>query len=65
MRLLQRFGLPTTAPGLEVDRLVAAMARDKKNRLGKIRFVLPRSIGKVELTDAAGHDDVRAVLATL
>ena len=41
------------------------MARDKKNRRGKIRFVLPRSIGKVELTDAAGPDDVRAVLSTL
>ena len=39
------------------------MGRDKKNRGGKIRFVLPRSIGKVELTDAAGEDDVRAVLA--
>ena len=46
-------------------RLLAAMARDKKNRGGKIRFVLPRSIGRVELTDAAGEDDVRAVLATL
>ena len=44
-------------------RLVAAMGRDKKNRQGKIRFVLPRAIGKVELTDAAGLDDVRAVLS--
>ena len=40
----------------------SAMSRDKKNRLGKIRFVLPRSIGSVELTDAAAEDDVRAVL---
>ncbi len=65
IRLLKRFGLPTSAPGLNVDRLIAAMTRDKKNRQGKIRFVLPRSIGEVELTDAAGHDDVRAVLANL
>jgi 3-dehydroquinate synthase len=64
-RLLQRFGLPTSAPGLDAGKLVAAMARDKKNRLGKIRFVLPRSIGAVELTDTASPDDVRAVLSTL
>ena len=64
-RLLERFGLPTSAPGLDTGKLMAAMARDKKNRAGKIRFVLPRSIGKVELTDTASHDDVRAVLSTL
>jgi 3-dehydroquinate synthase len=64
-RLLARFGLPTSAPGLDGDRLIAAMTRDKKNRDGQIRFVLPRSIGQVELTDAAGLDDVRAVVATL
>ena len=65
VRLLERFGLPTSAPGLDADRLIEAMGRDKKNRGGKLRFVLPRSIGEVELTDAVGEDDVRAVLATL
>jgi 3-dehydroquinate synthase len=61
--LLDRLGLPTSAPGLDADRLLAAMGRDKKNRGGRIRFVLPRSIGRVELTDAAGEAEVRAVLA--
>jgi 3-dehydroquinate synthase len=65
IRLLARFGLPTSAPGLDAERLVAAMSRDKKNSRGKIRFVLPRAIGRVELTDAARIDDVRAVLSTL
>ena len=55
VRLLERFGLPTSAPGSMPARLVAAMGRDKKNRRGKIRFVLPRAIGQVELTDAAGR----------
>jgi 3-dehydroquinate synthase len=63
--LLQRFGLPTCGPGLGVEQLLDAMASDKKNSRGTIRFVLPRSIGHVELTNAAGIDDVRAVLATL
>ena len=65
VRLLERFGLPTSAPGLDPERLLEAIGRDKKNRRGKLRFVLPRSIGKVELTDEAGERDVRAVLATL
>jgi 3-dehydroquinate synthase len=65
LKLLGRLGLPVSAPGIDHDKLIAAMSRDKKNRLGKIRFVLPRSIGSVELTDAPGEDDVRAILETL
>lgn len=60
--LLRRFGLPVAAPGLDAGALIEAMTRDKKNRDGKIRFVLPRGIGRVELTDAAGVEDVRAAL---
>ena len=63
--LLRRCNLPTSAPGLSVDALLEAMGRDKKNQSGKIRFVLPRAIGQVELTDAAGRDQVRAVLLEL
>ncbi len=63
--LLDRFGLPTSAPGLDSDRLLEAMGRDKKNRGGRLRFVLPRSIGRVELTDAADETEVSSVLSTL
>jgi 3-dehydroquinate synthase len=65
IRLLGRFGLPIAAPELDASRLIEAMSRDKKNRSGKIRFVLPRSLGTVEQTDAAGVLDIRAVLAAL
>ncbi len=64
-RLLVRLGLPTAAPGLDADRLIDAMTRDKKNRGGRIRFVLPRAIGRVELTDGPEAAEVRAVLATV
>ena len=64
-RLLEQFGLPISAPGLDLDLLLEAMTRDKKNRDGKIRFVLPRAIGHVELTDAATVADVRAILEVL
>jgi 3-dehydroquinate synthase len=63
--LLERFGLPTSAPGLDPDALLEAMSRDKKNQKGKTRFVLPRGIGRVELTDAPSEADVKAVLAQL
>ncbi len=64
-RLLERFGLPIAISGLDPDRLLEAMGRDKKNQRGKVRFVLPRGIGQVELTDAATADDVHAVLISL
>ena len=51
--------------GLDPHRLLERMGRDKKNRRGKVRFVLPRSIGRVELTDAATADEVHAVLSSL
>ena len=50
-RLLERLGLPTEAPGLDVDDLFLAIHRDKKNQRGRVRFVLPRALGSVELTD--------------
>ncbi|MHC5543225.1 3-dehydroquinate synthase family protein, partial [Singulisphaera rosea] len=60
--LVNTFGLPDSAPGLDPDRLVEAMTRDKKNQKGKTRFVLPRRIGQVELTDAPTEVDIRKVL---
>ena len=63
--LLTRFRLPTTARGLDPDRLIDAMSRDKKNQRGRLRFVLPRRLGHVELTDAPDPADVRAVLKDL
>ena len=63
--LLRRCELPISAPGLSVDTLFEAMGRDKKNQAGKIRFVLPRRIGQVELTDTPTRDQVEAVLVEL
>jgi 3-dehydroquinate synthase len=63
--LLERFSLPTTIPAdLDFEALFDAMGRDKKNQRGRIRFILPRTLGRVELTDAPGEEDVRHVLAS-
>jgi 3-dehydroquinate synthase len=61
--LLERFGLPTRTPGLDPDRLIHAMGQDKKNQLGKVRFVLPCGLGRIELTDAVTQHDLRDVMA--
>ena len=62
--LISRLGLPTTLPaGLDTDALIEAMTRDKKNVRGRTRFLLPRAIGRVELTDAPTEADVRDALA--
>jgi len=61
--LFERLGLPTAAPGLGPDALIDAMQCDKKNRDGRIGFVLPKRIGEVELTNRPTETDIRAALA--
>lgn len=63
--LLERAGLPTRAPGLDPAALRAAMSSDKKNRSGRVRFVLPRRLGRVELTDLPTDADLAAILDDL
>ncbi len=62
--LLKAYELPVTVkPEWSADSLLDAMRRDKKNVGGKMRFVLPKSAGGVELVDDVPEADVRAVIA--
>jgi 3-dehydroquinate synthase len=47
--LLERLGLPVrlTSP-VAADRLVQAMASDKKNLRARVRFALPRAVGAMD-----------------
>lgn len=63
--LLVRLGLPVTAPGLDPGHLLDAMALDKKNLGGRVRFVLPRKIGAVELTDLPTPQQIREILGEM
>jgi len=49
--LIARANLPTEIPNLEVAKIIQAMKHDKKILKGKIRFILPKSIGNVFITD--------------
>jgi 3-dehydroquinate synthase len=61
--LLAAFGLPTS-PRTEwpADDLVAVMRRDKKADAGRMRFILPKRIGEVELVDDVPESLVRDML---
>ena len=49
-RLLEQIGLPTRLPPhLDVKRLLAAMALDKKVKGGQLYFVLPERLGSVKV----------------
>jgi len=62
--LLEQFELPVKAPGLDPDALIGSMGLDKKNRGGKIRFVLPCEVGRVEMAEP-DVSEIRAVLGEM
>jgi len=50
-KLISRAGLPTQIPNLELEKLQRAIGHDKKILQGRVRFVLPKSIGNVFITE--------------
>ena len=63
--IIARTGLPTKMPPLEMEKIIQAMRHDKKIREGKLRFVLPRAIGNVFVTDEVNLSLVKEVLGEL
>ena len=68
--LLERFGLPVRlTKRVSEDELMAAMARDKKNRMARIHFALPGAIGCMSAvggwTHAAEEVAIKSALAAI
>jgi 3-dehydroquinate synthase len=68
--VLARLGLPVRlTPPLPPETIVPAMASDKKNRAGTIRFALPSAVGAIgsgrEWTVAAPASAIRKALASI
>lgn len=61
VRLIKQICRPR-AYSYSANRLLSLMKRDKKNRNGKIRLVLPRAIGKVEVCDRTSEHQILNVL---
>lgn len=60
--LLERAGLPVTAPRIGADKALELMAMDKKVLAGKIRLVLLKRLGEAIVTADYDADALRAVL---
>jgi 3-dehydroquinate synthase len=63
--LITAAGLPASLPDLDLEPTLAIMTTDKKVRGGKIRFVIPTSIGAAQIIDDTTPDQIRAALASL
>lgn len=61
-QLLRRLGLPVWLTPTSIDEIVQAMAKDKKVAHGRLKFVLPTSLGHVQLVDDVDMHRVREVL---
>jgi 3-dehydroquinate synthase len=61
--LLQRCGLSTAIPKLDIDAVLAAMRLDKKNVSGRLRLILWRGIGRAEIIDGIEESAIRDLLA--
>ena len=64
-RMLKEFGLPTSMPELDPERLIEAMFLDKKVRGKAIRWVLLEEVGKPVIKDDIPMESVREILAGL
>jgi 3-dehydroquinate synthase len=67
IRLLEAVQLPTALPpnSLDVEAALDRMRLDKKSIRGRLRFVLPASMGQVELVDSVPEAVVRSVLSDI
>ncbi len=62
-RLLKQLGLPVQLPqDLDLEQLVQLMRHDKKAQAGRIRFVLPKRLGQVELVADVSQEQVLRAL---
>ncbi|NLF09346.1 MAG: 3-dehydroquinate synthase [Pirellulaceae bacterium] len=62
--LLETFGLPVEPPECDAQSVIDVMMNDKKNQDGRIRFILPHSMGLVQLVEDAPFSAVLDVLRT-
>lgn len=61
--LIEKAQLPTRLPtDISIDDILRALKSDKKVQSGRVRFVLPGSIGTAFVTDQVSNESVRRVL---
>lgn len=64
--LIKKAGLPVHLPqGLKIDEIIDILQTDKKVKDGQVRFILPREIGTVTISDRVPSQTIADVLATM
>ena len=63
--LLERVGIPEWTDALSVEAILEKLTSDKKVREGRVRFVLPKRIGEMMVTDQVEEHEVRRAVAYL
>jgi shikimate kinase / 3-dehydroquinate synthase len=62
---LASWDLPVTIPAIDVDEIMQAMIHDKKSVNGKLSYVIPRGIGRVEVTNDVTDELFHYVLSAM
>ena len=60
--LIQNFGLPTKLPDLKAEDMIESMYLDKKTAHKKIRFILVKDIGSIEIVDNVAEPLIKEAL---
>ncbi len=64
-RLIRAYGLPEAAPGLDVDRVLAATLQDKKVASGAVQWVLLKRLGEAVVYGPVDGAVVRGAVASI
>ncbi|MEO0985414.1 MAG: 3-dehydroquinate synthase [Cyanobacteria bacterium J06639_14] len=64
--LIQKTKLPTEIPhNADIETMITLLKSDKKVQDGRVRFILPKAIADVFITDEVTDNDVRPVLTAM
>jgi len=64
-QLIEKAGLPSKWPGLELENVLSSLKGDKKVKDGKVSFVMPLKIGDVKIFNNISNQEIQACLQKL
>ena len=64
-KLIEKAGLPTKWPRLELENVLSSLQGDKKVKNGKVSFVMPLKIGDVKLFNNISNQEIHECLERL
>ena len=64
-QLIEKAGLPSKWPGLELENVLSSLQGDKKVKNGKVSFVLPLKIGDVKIFNNISNHEIYECLQKL